>query len=366
MSNNIATLNPYDIFIGLDGKPLNGGYIYVGVAGQDPEVAPVSIFWDTAGTIPAAQPLRTLNGYLSNGGSPARIALNGSYSVRVRDKKLRQVYFEPNALITATGQGVSLIADSGGFIAKLLTSAGEISYGVYTQAAARIVELLGLGSTAPALYGIQPGMAGINTPAGVDFTIGTGDTVKMTFNDTNDLIGIGKVPAAGGGLIQLQGSASGGIDFGNVDNAVETAFDQYRGKSATVWTPTLRFGGASVGLTYSTQIGRYTRIGNMVFCRMRIVLTNKGSSTGTCTIAGLPVPPLGVVASIPEFIPMEFGLMTPLSSLRAYGLSGTPGSSVLTLVGYLLDGSASTPLTLSDAQVTSGSIIDGAFCYQVA
>lgn len=54
------------------------------------------------------------------------------------------------------------------------------------------------------------------------------------------------------------------------------------------FTPVLTFGGASVGITYSAQTGRYTRIGRMVMYEVRLTLSSKGSSTGSATITGLP------------------------------------------------------------------------------
>lgn len=57
----------------------------------------------------------------------------------------------------------------------------------------------------------------------------------------------------------------------------------------TSWTPVLDFGGGTTGITYSSQIGSYVRIGNIVFFNMQIILTSKGSSTGTASITGLPI-----------------------------------------------------------------------------
>jgi hypothetical protein len=54
------------------------------------------------------------------------------------------------------------------------------------------------------------------------------------------------------------------------------------------FTPTITFGGASVGMTYSRQEGSYVKIGNIVFVRIDIVLTAKGSSTGDVKINNLP------------------------------------------------------------------------------
>ena len=54
------------------------------------------------------------------------------------------------------------------------------------------------------------------------------------------------------------------------------------------FTPSIQFGGASVGITYAIQKGFYTVHDNLVTCFVHIQLTNKGSSTGTAAIAGLP------------------------------------------------------------------------------
>ncbi len=54
------------------------------------------------------------------------------------------------------------------------------------------------------------------------------------------------------------------------------------------WTPSISFGWASVGVTYSTQLGRYIKIGKLVRVAGFIDLLSKGSSTGTARIEGLP------------------------------------------------------------------------------
>jgi hypothetical protein len=54
------------------------------------------------------------------------------------------------------------------------------------------------------------------------------------------------------------------------------------------WTPVLRFGGASVGITYIAQRGTYTKIGNNVTIQFGMYLNSKGSSTGVATVSGLP------------------------------------------------------------------------------
>lgn len=54
------------------------------------------------------------------------------------------------------------------------------------------------------------------------------------------------------------------------------------------WTPTLTFGGASVGVVYNTAAGKYVKIGRIVVVSGRMSITAKGSSTGIAYIEGLP------------------------------------------------------------------------------
>lgn len=54
------------------------------------------------------------------------------------------------------------------------------------------------------------------------------------------------------------------------------------------FTPIIQFGGAAVGMTFSTQSGTYSRIGNIVTFSIFIQFTAVGSSTGTATLSGFP------------------------------------------------------------------------------
>lgn len=58
--------------------------------------------------------------------------------------------------------------------------------------------------------------------------------------------------------------------------------------SSSTWTPGVSFGGGTTGITYSAQVGRYDRIGNRVHISGYLRLSNKGSSTGTALVTGLP------------------------------------------------------------------------------
>jgi hypothetical protein len=86
---------PYPIFTDKNGDPLDAGFLYFGVVNQNPETQPIQVYYDSAFTQPAAQPLRTSNGYVMRNGSPALIYAGSEASVTVRDKKGQLVIYSP-------------------------------------------------------------------------------------------------------------------------------------------------------------------------------------------------------------------------------------------------------------------------------
>ena len=83
----LATEAPFPQYFDTDGSPLDGGKLYFGLPNQDPETNPIPVYWDAAGTQPAAQPIRTINGYTARAGTPANVFVAGDYSINARNKK---------------------------------------------------------------------------------------------------------------------------------------------------------------------------------------------------------------------------------------------------------------------------------------
>jgi hypothetical protein len=54
------------------------------------------------------------------------------------------------------------------------------------------------------------------------------------------------------------------------------------------WTPELKFGNATTGITYSVRNGTYTKIGRQITAYCSIGLSSKGSATGAAELYGLP------------------------------------------------------------------------------
>ena len=84
---------PFKVFAGRDGAPLDRGFVYFGMPNQNPITSPVTVYWDADGTQPAAQPLRTVNGYIMRAGTPANVFYDDAYSQLVLDMNGQQVFY---------------------------------------------------------------------------------------------------------------------------------------------------------------------------------------------------------------------------------------------------------------------------------
>jgi hypothetical protein len=106
----------YPIFTAIDGSPLRNGYVWIGGANLPSQTNPINVYWDAALTVPAAQPIRTINGYPSRNGTPGRLYVNSDYSILVQDRNGSLVYSAPVA-----GERFSDVVITG-------LSSGEVTY----------------------------------------------------------------------------------------------------------------------------------------------------------------------------------------------------------------------------------------------
>ena len=102
---------PYPIFTEFDGSPLENGFVYIGTANLDPVANPIAVYWDAALTVPAAQPIRTLNGYPSRNGTPARMYVGSACSISVRDRNGVAIFYSANSLEYAVDARLATATD---------------------------------------------------------------------------------------------------------------------------------------------------------------------------------------------------------------------------------------------------------------
>jgi hypothetical protein len=124
------------------------------------------------------------------------------------------------------------------------------------------------------------------------------------------------------------------------------------------WTPVLSFGGANVGITYSAQVGSYTRIGNLVFAQFDFTLSSKGVSVGGVTVAGLPIASESAMRSMANVSVLSNG--TGITNLNAS--STQPGTFVLNI---RIQGAAGFS-ELTDAAFNATTRLAGSCIYRTA
>lgn len=123
--------------------------------------------------------------------------------------------------------------------------------------------------------------------------------------------------------------------------------------SSTPWTPVLNFDGDNTDITYTTQTGSYTRLGDLVFFTLNIVLSDNGSTSGSVTITGLPVPCSG---SYPLHIVYEnINITSPGDSLSAMLKESTIN------INFINSLSAMSDLTNTSVSKTASFNISGTY-----
>ena len=120
-----------------------------------------------------------------------------------------------------------------------------------------------------------------DTGQGVTFHNGT-DPLMYVQNDGN--VGIGTTSPDESLDVVGAGRFSTGVTFGT-DTAAANKLDDYE---EGTFTPVLKIGGATTGIGYGAAVGSYTKIGNLVNASLYVLLSSKGSATGSVTIDGLP------------------------------------------------------------------------------
>lgn len=186
-------------------------------------------------------------------------------------------------------------------LVSLTTGFGNTAFG------SDALELLTTGSLNTVV-----GTSGFNITTGSRNTIiGAGSAVALTTGSDNILIGAGVLTLPGQNNVLEIGAGSGtgageldasyihGIYQRDVGVTALPVWVDSAGKLGTqvsgtpfyqegTFTPTIKFGGNSVSVIYGGQAGTYTKIGNVINFHLSVAITDKGSSTGFFTVAGLP------------------------------------------------------------------------------
>jgi hypothetical protein len=118
------------------------------------------------------------------------------------------------------------------------------------------------------------------------------------------------------------------------------------------FTPDLRFGGTTTGITYVSRGGYYTKIVNVCYIEGWIELSSKGSASGVAIIAALPFA-VGNTANLYPVFGMQWINMA--ATLVAAAGVGSVGGAHMDVNG--VGGAAATLAQLTDAAFANNSMI---------
>lgn len=264
----ITIQSPYVQFTDLDGSPLDDGAVYIGTAGLNPQTNPITVYWDNAGTQPAAQPLTTRSGVIARNGAPARVYVNASaYSIMVRDKRGNLIAYESSV---SSAVGTDNIDDGAITEVKLATAvatkingalqkSGGTMTGAITLAAnaANALEPVSLqqlqtfaigknrvingaftlnqrafagGTRTAGVYGHDMWKAGLG---GATYTV-TGETADITAGTLMQVIEGVNVPEGGTYTLSWSGTAQARVDSGSYAASPITVTGKTAGSNTTI------------------------------------------------------------------------------------------------------------------------------------
>lgn len=210
----------------------------------------------------------------SGGSSTTMISLTSSGSVEVRNSRIYNLSSQNIALSsssTAQFSNCRIIASSNANLTLANTSNATFDDCYFTTLNTTCCTTSDTSTVLFVNCGFLSGSASALS-AGTGTTI-TATQCSISSSNTNAITGAGTLNYSG-------------INFIGTSKVINTTTQSCANSGS--FTPSIQFGGAAVGITYSINSGTYYRKDNTIFFNIIIVLTSKGSSVGTATLIGLP------------------------------------------------------------------------------
>jgi hypothetical protein len=191
-------------------------------------------------------------------------------------------------------------------------------------------------------------------------TAAGGTTMASQSAITLRTIDVTRLSIASGGDVTVStgnlviGTSGKGIDFSATagTGTSELLADYEEG----TWTPAISIGGSTAGITYSTQAGKYTKIGRLVTVEAAIALTSKGVNTGAFVVAGMPFTSFGNAGG------GSLGTITDITYTGVPMIRYFSGGTTFAFVSCTEAGATSS---LTDANLANNSYMQFTLTYSV-
>jgi hypothetical protein len=148
--------------------------------------------------------------------------------------------------------------------------------------------------------------------------------------------------------IEFAGAGGGGIKFSAsaMDSADANTLDDYE---EGTWTPVVNATGGA--MTMNTQIGKYTKVGNLVVLTCNVSTSSLNGRTGDCHISGAPFSPEN-----DHFAAMAVGGGSGLAITAGYSLGGYMDNSTTNIYPMIWDRTSGPGVILASEWTDDGAI----------
>ena len=169
---------------------------------------------------------------------------------------------------------------------------------------------------------------------------GQGTTNDITIkNDADTAVlevatGQSDIEITGGNIVF--GTASKGVYLGVTSATAANLLNDYE---EGTFTATLVAAGGSGTIAYSSQVGRYIKIGSLCYVSIRLITTSIGSRSGNASIAGLPF-----TANAANSSEAHIGSAGGLAITAGTHVSGHCGNGSATITVYNWDATTGTSI----------------------
>jgi hypothetical protein len=226
---------------------------------------------------------------------------------------------------TSTAFGTEGFVYEAGAAVEVTTDSNRVMRLNRTTSDGNIIELNKDGTTAGSI-GVEGG----------DLTIGNADT-GLQFVNTSQIIRPQNLTtnAAIDAQVSLGQSAyrfkdlylSGGVYLGGTGAA--NKLEDYE---TGTWTPVLSKSGTAPSVTYTEQVGTYTKVGRMIYVSGLLSWTAISGGTGDFRITNLPFTILSSVGAYPQMVSTDYGGVTFGANDTTFGGFGAPNATYIVLV----------------------------------